>query len=152
MPSLTTKMMGVIILSIGTVASFSSSVFSPLAGHTIGLIRKVMPNLEHRRTTRIELHTSLDDIPPGGVCPLCNAPMEKIYLEYLSGGKYKILAENTAGYKCSNCGIEELSSSALLEALRVGSALMASQGHQEEADSFREAIDFELSLQGEDTQ
>ena len=156
MSSLTTIIGGVVVLLVGITSSF---VVSPIAGRinntskrTIELVRRVMPDLERRRATRVELHTSLADIPPGDDCALCHAHMERTYLEYLSGGKHKILAKNTAGYKCSVCGIEEMSSSALLEAFKIGYDLMASQGHSEEAKSFREAIAFELSLRSEDAE
>src|SRR3989344_8750271 len=63
----------------------------------------------------ISPRTTLDDIPGGIKCAVCNQPTVKAYVEYRWEGDVTIHVGRAAGYRCLNDQFEFISHEVLIE-------------------------------------
>lgn len=98
-------------------------------------------------------HIELDSIPDKRcVYSECNGIlMEKFFIEDFRTGQdpdkqHPARIDRIAGYKCPHCGVEELSGEALEDFFRQSYLLAIAAGYEQEAESFLQAAEFEVSM------
>ena len=105
-----------------------------------------MADPERKRGTPVEvisLRTSLDDIPGGIECVVCNVPTVKSYVAYQWEGGVTIQVRRAAGYRCPHDQFEYISHEALLEIFTVARERMLAIGITAMVGEFERRIDFQ---------
>jgi len=103
------------------------------------------PEREHKAPVEeISPRTTLDDIPGGIKCLVCDQPTVKAYVNYRWEGDVTIHVGRAAGYRCPKDRFEYISHEALLEIFTIARKRMSDKGDIAMAEVFDRRIDFRL--------
>lgn len=106
-----------------------------------------MADPERKRKVPVEeisLRTTLDDIPGGIKCVVCDKPTVKVYVNYRWEGDVTIHVGRAAGYRCLKDRFEYISHEALLEIFTIARKKMSDKGNTPMAEVFDRRIDFQI--------
>lgn len=98
---------------------------------------------ENERVKVFSLGLGLDDIPdPTGGCSLCEAPMQKEFLEYKTTREgITVVGLGAPGYGCTGCGEKELVEFVVVKLLDRTAEIFGSQGKPRAAEFFQHDAD-----------